>query len=101
LDVVTSTNGVPIRLTEERWNHIESGHRELRHRRPDVLETVEDPQRVVQGDLDDLLAVRRLESGRWIVVAYRELSATDGFIVTAYTTRREPGRGRETLWPRL
>lgn len=100
MDIAHSVSGVPIRLTDERWEHIEVGHRELRLRRSDVLATVEAPLRVLQGDVDDLSAVRRLENRRWIVLAYRELSASDGFVVTAYTSRRDPARGKEVLWGR-
>jgi len=36
---------------------------------------------------------------KYVVVAYRELSSEDGFILTAYLTRR-PSSRRETLWKR-
>lgn len=29
IDIATSVNGVPIRLTEERWSHITAGHPEI------------------------------------------------------------------------
>lgn len=36
---------------------------------------------------------------KFLVVVYREVSTEDGFIVTAYLTRR-PSSRRETLWKR-
>jgi hypothetical protein len=67
-----------------------------------VLETVAEPDVVYQGDEGALLAVRQYrETPRREVPGgvYRELSTTDGFIVTAYFTNR-PARGREVVWKR-
>ena len=36
---------------------------------------------------------------KYVVVAYREISDTDGFTLTAYLTRR-PSQQREVLWTR-
>ena len=46
---VTSKNGLPIRLTDERWAHIEDEHGELTGLRGEVLEAVGDPKRIVEG----------------------------------------------------
>ena len=48
-DGTTSRNGVPIRLTDERWSHITEEHNELAGLRPEVLETVAHPERVIEG----------------------------------------------------
>jgi hypothetical protein len=68
-----------------------------------VLETVAEPGVVYQGDEGALLAVRRYPTTpldeKFLVVVYRELSTTDGFIVTAHFTNR-PARGREVVWKR-
>jgi hypothetical protein len=69
----TSKNGVVIRLTDERWAHITEEHGELAGLRLQVLETLSDPVRVVQGGEGELLAARELELGKYIVVVYREL----------------------------
>jgi hypothetical protein len=47
--VVHSKNGVPVRLTDERWAHIEEEHAELAGYRAAVLETVAEPGRIYQG----------------------------------------------------
>jgi hypothetical protein len=47
--VARSVNGVPVRLTDERWVHITEEHCELAGLRDDVLETVAHPERIVAG----------------------------------------------------
>lgn len=101
--VISSKNEVPIRLTDERWGHIERRHPEMAGVRERVLETVAEPDVVYQGDEGALLAVRRYPktplSAKFLVAVYRELSTADGFIVTAYFTNR-PARDREVVWKR-
>ena len=97
--VVTSKNGVPIRLTDERWVHITEEHCELAGMRLEVLETVAHPSRTVAGGDGELLAVRELEPGKFLVVVYRELE-NDGFVITAFLTRRTHSLNRrKQLWP--
>ncbi len=47
MNVVKSKNGVPIRLTEERWIHITEEHSEMAGYYFEVLETVEEPEAIV------------------------------------------------------
>jgi hypothetical protein len=96
---VTSKNSLPIRLTDERWTHITEEHAELAGMRLEVLEAVSQPERVLAGGDGELLAVRELEVGKFLVVVYRELDE-DGFIITAFITRRVGSLDRRTkLWP--
>jgi len=44
-----SKNGVPIRLTDERWTHVAEEHGELADLRSAVLETVSQPERILLG----------------------------------------------------
>ena len=37
MDIVTSKNGIPIRLTEERWVHITENHDDLAGHYDDVI----------------------------------------------------------------
>jgi len=103
MELITSRNGIPIRLSEERWNHIIQRHPEMDGCRDMVIETVAMPDLIQAGDSGELLAVRLYDKtslGRkHVVVAYRETSTTDGFILTAYLTRR-PSQQREVLWTR-
>lgn len=96
---VTSKNSKVIRLTDERWVHITEEHAELAGMRLEVLETVAEPGRILQGGEGELLAVRELEVGKFLVVVYREWE-TDGFIITAFVTRRGASLDRrKQLWP--
>ena len=98
-DTVLSKNAVPIRLTDERWAHITEEHGELAGYRLDVLETVIEPLRILAGGAGELLAIREVELGKYLVVVYRELIG-DGFIITAFLTRRiNTLNRRQQLWP--
>jgi hypothetical protein len=97
--VVKSKNGIVIRLPDERWTHIITEHAELTDLRDQVLAVVENPERILAGNTGELFALREVESGKWIVVVYRE-DSDDGFIITAFLTRR--GRSldkRQVVWP--
>jgi len=96
---VQSKNGVPIRLTDERWAHIVEEHNELAGWQTHVLEAVSAPERILKGGAGELLAVRESETGKFMVVVYREFEE-DGFIITAFLTRRMRWFDRrEQLWP--
>ena len=99
IDRVVSKNGVPIRLTDERWTHIAEEHGELADLRSAVLETVSQPERILLGGDGEHLEVRELETGKHLVAVYRE-RADDGFIITAFVTRRLRSLSkRRQLWP--
>jgi hypothetical protein len=94
-----SRNNVIIRLTPERWQHIAEQHGELIARKADVLKTVENPTRILAGSAGELLATREFEPGKWLVIVYKELDG-DGFIITAFLTRRARSlERREQIWP--
>jgi len=101
--IVRSHNGVPVRLTEERWQHIVRRHPEMSNQRELVLETLAEPDMIQQGDFGELLAIRFYPetplTSKFLVVAYREVSPGDGFILTAYLTSR-PSARRVTIWKR-
>ncbi len=72
MDVAKSVHGVPIRLTDERWEHIVLGHPEMSGRRGEILDAVAKPSIVVRGNEGSLLATRRTAGGMLVVVAYRD-----------------------------
>ena len=93
--IAISKNGIPIRLTDERWMHITIGHPEIANYLFEILETVEDPEIVYFGNSGELLAVKKLlnEVEKFLVVAYKELAdqngmLIDGFIITSYSTSK-------------
>ncbi|MEX1104453.1 MAG: hypothetical protein WED87_09390 [Dehalococcoidia bacterium] len=94
-----SIHAVEIRLNDERWLHITEEHAELAGLRLEVLETIERPERVLAGNGGELLSVRTIGPGKALVVVYRE-EDEDGFVITAFVTRRLAAlaRRRQT-WP--
>jgi hypothetical protein len=97
--VVPSKTGVPIRLTSERWAHIVDEHGELAHMQREVLETVEQPERILAGRAGELLAVCEVEAGKCLVVVYSEVE-NDGSIITAFLTRNIRSLNtRNHVWP--
>ena len=100
-ETVTSQNGVHVRLTDERWAHITEEHCELAGMRPEVLEAIAHPSRIYEGNGGELLAVREIEPGKHLVVAYRG-TEEDGFIITAFLTRRVKSlERRKLIWSPL
>ena len=94
-----SKNKIPIRLTDERWAHITEEHCELAGMRLEILDTIENPERVLMGGGGELLAVRKVSSGKNLVVIYRELKE-DGFVITAFLTSKTASLNRrKQLWP--
>ncbi|HVU10485.1 MAG TPA: hypothetical protein VHD90_04370 [Phototrophicaceae bacterium] len=96
--ITKSKNGIEIRLPDERWAHIITEHAELAQMKAQVLETIANPERILAGNAGELFAVREVEAAKWLVVIYRESDA-DGFIITAFLTRR--GRSlekRQVVW---
>jgi hypothetical protein len=99
MTIALSKNNVPIRLTNERWSHITDEHCELAGLKLEVLETIINPLRIFMGTLGELIAVREIEKEKYMAVIYRE-SARDGFIITAFLTRRIKSLSRrKQIWP--
>ena len=63
----------------------------------DVLEAVEEPEAIYTGKVGEHIAVKEIEKGN--VVVYKELGKEDGFVITAFLTRRrkQPER-RQKIW---
>ena len=99
----TSRNGVAIRLTPERWEHIIRNHPEMEDQSLKVFQTVGEPDRVLEGDFGELLAVRFYEetplTPKFLIVPYREMTQTDGFALTAYFTGKFSEK-RRVVWTR-
>lgn len=98
-ETVLSKNNIPIRLMDERWAHITEEHCELAGMRPEILETITAPERILAGNQNELLAVREVKPGKYLVVVYREVNH-DGFVITAFATRRVQSlQRRKQVWP--
>jgi len=98
-ETVLSKQGVAIRLTDERWAHVTEEHAEVAGYKWDVLEALAEPERILAGSAGEQLALRQQTDGKTLVVVYRE-DAHDGFVITAFLTRREASlKRRKQLWP--
>ncbi len=85
--IVQSKNDVAIRLTRERWTHIVERHPEMDGQRQRALETVSNQEMIQEGDFAEYLAIRFYHetplTSKFLVVVYKEIARTDGFILTA------------------
>ena len=98
LGIAHSVNGVPIRLTDERWEHILDRKPNMASFIETVLDAVEGPEYILRGHKGTLIAVMHLGERYYLNVVYRELSQTDGFIITA---RIEPQLNKsKIIWRR-
>jgi len=100
-DIATSKNNVPIRLTDERWHHISTGHPEIADYYYEILETIENPQIIFEGNYNSLIAISQKidQTDKFIVVIYKEFDIYDGFIITAYISNKEQKFGKKKmLW---
>lgn len=84
LDIVESIDGVPIRLTDERWGHILNGHPLMSGYYERILSTIENPTFILRGNKRSKIAVNNYGRKQWLHVVYREINSNDDFIVSAY-----------------
>lgn len=101
MKIIQSVSGVPIRLTAERFAHIENRHPEMKAQEGSILDTVASPDYVQEGDAATLIAIKYHPktplTEKFCVVVYRELGPEDGFVLTAYFTSK-PAEGRRIVW---
>jgi len=88
LGIAISINNVWIRLTDERWEHILDRKPDMASFIETVLDAVGDPEYILRGHKGTLIAVTHLGERSYLNVVYRELSQTDGFIITARIERQ-------------
>jgi hypothetical protein len=94
-----SKSGKLIRLSVERWQHIVAEHAEMAGLEEQVMDVICDPLFIFSGGGGELIAVNALASRKWLVVVYREME-DDGFVITAFFTRRTRWfRRRQQVWP--
>jgi hypothetical protein len=98
MDIAISVNGVPIRLTDERWGHIVKARDDMAEYYDDCLRVIEDPDLILSGYGGSLKAVKGYGRDRFLVVIYREVDEVDGFIITAFFASRIDRRRK--VWPR-
>jgi hypothetical protein len=76
---------------------------EMKNQKEKVVETISNPDLIQSGDFGELLTVRFYPktplTKKHLIVAYKEISTQDGFLITAYFTNALSQR-REVIWKR-
>jgi hypothetical protein len=88
VEIVYSVNGVPIRLTEERWEHIVNNKPYMESYYERMLDAIEKPIFVLRGYAGSLVAILNVGRQQYLHVVYKEVSQDDGFIITAFIARK-------------
>jgi hypothetical protein len=88
VEIAYSVNGVPIRLTEERWEHIVSNKPYMESYLERMLDAIEKPTCVLRGYAGSLVAILSVGRQRYLHVVYKEVSREDGFIITAFIAQK-------------
>lgn len=98
MEVAKSINDVSIRLTEERWVHIVENHDDLASYYDEVLNAIEDPDYVIKGYRDAIIALKKISKGKFLAAVYKEISKKDGFVITAHFTSKIKLEREVILW---
>lgn len=98
MELVHSISGVPIRLMEERRDHIISNKPYMERYYEKVLEAIERPTWILRGYAGAKVAVLSISKQNYLHVVYREVNRNDGFILTAFISKKVNKRMIE--WPR-
>ncbi|RZD16849.1 MAG: hypothetical protein EVJ46_01015 [Candidatus Acididesulfobacter guangdongensis] len=97
-DTAKSINGVDIRITAERWFHIIENHEDIAGYYDFVLECIENPDFIIKGYNNALIALKKFSEIKFLAVIYKEIDKTDGFAITAYFTNKIKLEKEEILW---
>ena len=66
-----------------------------------VLQTITDPDLIQEGDFGELIGIKFYRktplTSKYLAVIYKEVSDTDGFVITAYYAKK-PSERRKTIW---
>ncbi|MBI2339841.1 MAG: hypothetical protein HYU99_05695 [Deltaproteobacteria bacterium] len=104
LEWVISVDGVPIRLTDERWAHITESHDYMAGHLELVLETIGSPDKIAKGTHSAHIAVKKFDhtplGRKYVTVVYRQ-GVKDGYVITAFMTSK-PGKifKKGVIWSR-
>jgi len=75
-------------------------HSEMAGYYSEVLETIEDPSVVYEGNDGEFLAARELAIDKYLVVVYKEAYKNDGFVITVFLTSKvKQLERRRKIWP--
>jgi hypothetical protein len=88
MEMAYSVNGVPIRLTKERWEHIVNNKPYMESYDERILDAIEKPTFVLRGYAGSLVAILSVGRQQYLHVVYKEVGQEDGFIITAFIARK-------------
>lgn len=99
IKIVKSKNLVPIRITDERWTHVTENHPEVSDFFEYIIECIEDPDYIIRSKKDEntLIALRQFHN-KFICVVYKEITPEDGFVVTAYFSKKINLNKENVIW---
>jgi hypothetical protein len=90
LYTAVSVQGNSIRITAKQWAHVIEAHDYMAGNIDKTLETIAEPDMIVEGRQGESLALRNYETTnitrKTAVVVYRD--EPDGFLITAFFTSR-------------
>jgi len=81
--------------------HISTGHPEIADYYYDILETIENPIKIVEGGSGEMISIGADNNnpGKFVIVVYKESDQSDGFVITAYLTNKLSGfEKRRLIW---
>ncbi|MEW6506986.1 MAG: hypothetical protein AB1432_04485 [Bacteroidota bacterium] len=85
---IITKNKCTVRLTYERWSHIVESHDYMAGNLNLVIDTIEEPDYIVKGNMDALIAVKHFKktniSEKYSAAVYKE--GDDNFVITAFLT---------------
>jgi len=67
---------------------IVENHDDLAGHYDDVLNVIEDPDYIIKGYRDAIVALKRTTERKFLAVVYKEIGKSDGFVITAYFTTK-------------
>ncbi len=101
MSIAISKNNTSIRLTDERWQHITTGHPEIAGYYYEILETIENPDIIYEGNNDAKIVIKKFmeRNDKFVVVVYKEINANDGFVITAhFSNKLQEFQNKKILW---
>lgn len=96
-------DGFVIRLNDDRWEHIKYFHPEMEFESRYMSESLKDPDYLLSGNKDEILAVKKFEktpvtNDKFCIVVYKRFVADNsGFIITSFFAR-SISKNRKVIW---
>jgi len=63
-----------------------------------VLNTIEEPDCIIKGYKDALVALKEVKENKFLAVIYREIAKEGGFVITSYFTSKIKLKKEAILW---